>query len=173
MGHPGKKLVFMGAEIGQTSEWNSEGQVEWWLLDYEIHRKFQAFCAALNEFYTREPALYEVDFHWEGFEWIDFHDMENSMIAFIRHAKNSDEYVVFVCNFTPQLHTQYRLGLPESGEFLELFNSDSAAFGGSNMGNGGRVVAEAIQSHGREASAAVTIPPLGVVVLKPARLAMR
>jgi 1,4-alpha-glucan branching enzyme len=168
-GHPGKKLVFMGSEFGQTAEWNSEGQIEWWLLQFDIHKKLQFFCQKLNEFYRSEPALYQVDFHWEGFEWIDFHDMQNSIIAFIRKAHDRQDYLIFICNFTPQPHPAYRLGLPELIEYREVFNSDSGFFGGSNMGNGGRVIAEPIASHGREASAALVIPPLAVIALKPVR----
>ncbi len=168
-GHPGKKLLFMGSEFGQTAEWNSEGEVEWWLLDYEVHRKLQFFCGALNRLYRSEPALCEVDFQWWGFEWIDFHDAENSIIAFVRRAKRREDYLVFVCNFTPKPHLSYRLGMPEAGLHREIFNSDAEMFGGSNMGNGGFVMAEAVPSHGREASANIVIPPLGVVVLKPDR----
>jgi 1,4-alpha-glucan branching enzyme len=167
--HPGKKLVFMGSEFGQTSEWNADGQVEWWLLQFDVHKKLQLYCKRLNELYRSEPALYQVDFHWEGFEWIDFHDMHNSVIAFIRKAKDHSDYLIFICNFTPQPHPAYRLGLPELIEYREIFNSDSELFGGSNMGNGGRVIAEAVPSHGREASAQVVIPPLGIVALKPVR----
>jgi 1,4-alpha-glucan branching enzyme len=170
-GHPGKKLVFMGSEIGDTFEWNSENQLNWWLLDHEVHRKFQGFSRALNELYKREPALYEVDFHWEGFEWIDFHDFQNSIIAFIRRAKNRDDYLVFVCNFTPTPQTRYRIGLPSAGEYHEIFNSDAELFGGSNMGNCGRLIAEPTASHGKPASAELVIPPLGVIVLKPERTA--
>jgi 1,4-alpha-glucan branching enzyme len=168
-GHPGKKLLFMGSEWGQTSEWYSEGQAEWWLLQFDVHRKLQRYAKALNELYSSEPALYEVDFHWEGFEWIDFHDYENSIIAFIRRAKKKDDYVIFVCNFTPTPHPAYRLGLPELIGYREIFNSDAAIFGGSNMGNGGYIAAQAVPSHGRQASAALVIPPLGVFVLKPDR----
>ena len=166
-GHPGKKLLYMGSEIGQTTEWNSEQQVEWWLLDHAIHRKLQAFCAALNDLYQREPALYEVDFQWWGFEWIDFSDAEHSIVSFVRRAKRREDYLVFICNFTPAPHWNYRLGMPVAGVYREIFNSDAEMFGGSNMGNGGAVHAEAIPSHGRPASASLTIPPLGVVVLKP------
>ncbi len=169
-GHPGKKLVFMGTEIGQTAEWNSEGQVEWWLLDHEIHRRFQTFCAALNGMYRSEPALYEVDFQHTGFEWIDFHDADNSMVSFVRRAKRPEDHLVFVCNFTPQPHKAYRLGFPEAGLYREIFNSDAEMFGGSNMGNGGVVNVEARPSHGRPASAELIIPPLGVVVFKPMRV---
>jgi len=169
-GHPGKKLVFMGTEIGQTAEWNSEGQVEWWLLDHEIHRRFQTFCAALNGMYRSEPALYEVDFQHTGFEWIDFHDADNSIVSFVRRAKRPEDHLVFVCNFTPLPHKAYRLGFPEAGLYREIFNSDAEMFGGSNMGNGGVVNVEARPSHGRPASAELIIPPLGVVVFKPMRM---
>jgi 1,4-alpha-glucan branching enzyme len=169
-GHPGKKLLFMGCEIGQTAEWNSEGQVEWWLLDHEIHRRFQNFNAALNGLYRSEPALYEVDFQHTGFEWIDFHDADNSIVSFVRRAKRPEDYLVFVCNFTPMPHKAYRLGFPEAGLHREIFNSDAEMFGGSNMGNGGVVNVESKPSHGRSASAELVIPPLGVVVFKPMRV---
>ena len=114
-GHPGKKLLFMGCEFGQTAEWNSEGQIEWWLLEFAPHQKLKTFCAALNQVYRSQPALYEVDFQGWGFEWIDFHDADNSIVAFIRRAKRPEDFVVVVCNFTPQPHLQYRLGFPEAG----------------------------------------------------------
>ncbi len=169
-GHPGKKLLFMGSEIGQTAEWNSESQVEWWLLDHEIHRRFQNFNAALNALYRAEPALYEIDFNYTGFEWIDFHDADHSIVSFIRRAKRPEDYLVFVCNFTPTPQKGYRVGFPEAGMHREIFNSDAEMFGGSNMGNGGYVNVEAQPSHGRPASAEVIMPPLGVVVFKPMRV---
>jgi 1,4-alpha-glucan branching enzyme len=168
-GHPGKKLLFMGSEFGQTAEWNSEGQLEWWLLDFEAHRKFQAFNAALNQLYTSEPALYEVDFQYWGFEWIDFHDAQNSVISFVRRAKRRDDHLIVVCNFTPSPHPAYRIGFPEEGAYREIFNSDSEMFGGSNIGNGGYIYAQGTPSHGRPASANVVIPPLGVLIFKPSR----
>ncbi len=167
--HPGKKLLFMGCEIGQTAEWNSEADLQWWLLQFDVHKKFQTFCAALNEVYKSQPALYEIDFQGWGFEWIDFHDSQNSVISFIRYGHRREDFVVVVCNFTPQPHPGYRIGVPEPGDYLELFNSDAEMFGGSNMGNGGRIRAEAKPSHGRPASMSVIIPPLGVLILKPAR----
>jgi len=167
--HPGKKLLFMGSEIGQTNEWDHNNQVDWWLLDYEIHRRFQSYNQALNHLYQQEPALWEVDFQYQGFEWIDLHDVEHSVISFVRRGKRSEDYLVIVCNFTPQPHWNYRIGFPEPGLHLEVFNSDAEAFGGSNMGNGGAVTAEAVPVHHRAASASLTLPPLGVVVFKPAR----
>ncbi len=168
-GHPGKKLLFMGAEFGQTSEWNSEADLQWWLLQFPVHQGMHRFTAALNALYQSEPALYEVDFQSWGFEWIDFHDTDNSIVSFVRRAKRKDDYLVFVCNFTPTAHHRYRLGIPEAGGHREVFNSDAAMFGGSNMGNGGYIEAVPTGSHGRPASAALTIPPLGVIVLKPTR----
>ncbi|MDQ2711064.1 MAG: 1,4-alpha-glucan branching protein GlgB [Acidobacteriota bacterium] len=168
-GHPGKKLVFMGVEFGQTAEWNSEGQLEWWLLQFPVHQKLKTYCRALNELYRSEPALYEIDFQGPGFEWIDFHDADHSVISFIRYAKQRKDYVVFVCNFTPTPHYHYKIGFPEPGLYREIFNSDSEIFGGTNLGNGGALRAENISSHGRPASASVVIPPLGVIVFKPAR----
>ncbi|MBV8832944.1 MAG: 1,4-alpha-glucan branching protein GlgB [Acidobacteriaceae bacterium] len=168
-GHPGKKLLFMGCEIGQTREWNSEGQLEWWLMQFPIHQKLQTFCGALNELYRREPALYEVDFTYQGFEWIDFHDTENSIVSFVRRAKRRDDFIVVVCNFTPAPHLRYRIGLPEACGYREIFNSDADIFGGSNLGNGGYVHAEQTPSHGRPASVELVIPPLGAIMLKPDR----
>jgi 1,4-alpha-glucan branching enzyme len=168
-GHPGKKLLFMGCEFGQTAEWNSEGQIEWWLLQFDIHRKLRAYCIALNALYGKEPALWQVDFQGWGFEWIDFHDGDNSIVSFVRRAKRREDYVIFVCNFTPQPHMKYRIGFPEPGVHHEILNSDAEAFGGSNMGNGGAVNAVEVPSHGRPASAEIVIPPLATVVFKPAR----
>ncbi len=168
-GHPGKKLLFMGAEFGQTSEWNSESQLAWWLLQFPLHEKLKAFCGALNRVYRSEPALYQVDFNYKGFEWIDFHDADNSIVVFVRRGINPADYVVLACNFTPTPQLQYRIGFPEPGMHREIFNSDSDMFGGSNLGNGGAVYAEGVPSHGRPASASIVLPPLGVVMFKPER----
>ena len=141
----------------------------WWLLQFPVHQKLKTFCAAINQLYRSEPAMYEIDFQYKGFEWIDFHDADNSIVVFVRRAKRSDDYLVFACNFTPQPHFNYRLGFPEAGLHREIFNSDAEIFGGSNLGNGGAVKALKTPSHGRPASAEIIIPPLGVVVFKPAR----
>lgn len=166
--HPGKKLLFMGAEIGQGGEWNYESQLDWWLLDYEIHRQFQEFNAALNKLYKQEPALYEVDFQYQGFEWLDIHDWRNSMVSFIRRAKRPDDHLVVICNFTPQPHQNYRIGIPEAGEYQEIFNSDWKAFGGSGVAND-YINAVSSPSHNQPASVELTIPPLAVMILKPKR----
>ncbi len=168
-GHPGKKLLFMGSEFGQTAEWNSESQLEWWLLQFPVHEKLRAFCSAINRLYRSEPALYQIDFQPKGFEWIDFHDADNSIVVFVRRAQRPEDHVVVACNFTPTPHPKYRIGFPEAGVYNEIFNSDSELFGGSNMGNGGAIYAEEKSSHGRAASCEIVLPPLGVVVFKPAR----
>jgi 1,4-alpha-glucan branching enzyme len=166
-GHPGKKLLFMGCEFGQTSEWNHDQQLEWWLLQFPVHHKLQTMVAELNAFYRREPALWEVDDQHAGFEWIDFRDADHSIIIFARFARDREDFLVFCCNFTPQAHHGYTIGLPRAGGYREVFNTDAEMFGGSNLGNAGYVEAVPEAHHGRPASAQITLPPLAVVVLKP------
>jgi 1,4-alpha-glucan branching enzyme len=166
-GHPGKKLLFMGTEFGQTAEWNHDESLPWWLLQFPVHHKLQTMVRELNRLYRAEPALYQVDDDFRGFEWIDFRDAEASVICFARYAQNRENFLVFCCNFTPVPRTGYRIGLPRLCGYREVFNSDAGMFGGSNMGNGGWVQAEDLASHGQPASARVTLPPLSVVVLKP------
>ena len=164
--HPGKKLLFMGSEFGQTSEWNHDSQLEWWLLQFPFHSKLQTMVKELNWLYRREPALFEVDDSYQGFEWIDLQDSESSIITFIRYARNREDFIVFACNFTPVPREGYRIGVPKTGLYRELFNTDSELFGGANVGNAGAVWAEEIPFHGRLASMNVTIPPLAVVAFK-------
>ena len=168
-GHPGKKLLFMGGEFGQWIEWNHDQQLDWLLLDFPVHQQLQQFVGDLNRLYRSEPALYEVDFHYEGFEWIDFHDTDGSAIAFLRRARDSAEHVVVLCNFTPVPRYGYRVGVPEGSFYRELINSDAACYGGSNLGNHGGMWAEPIPWQGRPFSLNLTLPPLGVVFLKPQR----
>jgi len=164
--HPGKKLLFMGTEFGQTGEWNHDTQLEWRLLQYPIHFKLQTMVKELNWLYRREPALFEVDDSYHGFEWIDLQDSESSIITFIRFARNREDFIVFACNFTPVPRQGYRIGVPKAGLYRELFNTDSELFGGANVGNAGAVWADEIAFHGRPASLNVTIPPLAVVAFK-------
>ena len=168
-GHPGKKLLFMGCEIGQWDEWNHDVSVQWDLLQFDNHRKLQNMVRDLNHLYRAQAALYEVDFDYRGFEWIDFHDYEHSVISFIRRAADGRNFIIFCCNFTPVPRTAYRIGVPQPGIYREVFNTDSELYGGSNMGNGGQVKAEATQEHGRPHSIRVTLPPLGVVMFQPPR----
>jgi 1,4-alpha-glucan branching enzyme len=166
-GHPGKKLMFMGVEFGQTWEWNHNESLPWRLLNFSCHRQLQTFVRELNALYRSEPSLYQVDDDFRGFEWIDFHDVESSVISFVRYAQNRDDFIVFVCNFTPVPRLNYRIGVPKAGGYREILNSDAEMFGGSNMGNGGYVAAEPTASHGRPASVSLTLPPLAVIALKP------
>lgn len=165
-GHPGKKLLFMGGEFGQWWEWNSNASLDWHLLEFEPHRKLQAFVKDLNRLYRSEPALYQVDFDWNGFEWIDFHDWEKSIIAFVRKAKDPSDFLLFVCNFTPVPRQGYRIGVPEPGFYREILNSDSTYYWGSDVGNGGGVLAEPTPWQGRPYSISLTLPPLSVLVFK-------
>jgi 1,4-alpha-glucan branching enzyme len=165
--HPGKKLLFMGGEIGQWNEWNHEWQVEWVLLYFDAHRQMQEYVKALNHLYAAQPALYEVDFSWEGFQWIDFHDVDNSIVTFLRRAKNPDDFVLVVSNFTPVPREGYRIGVPREGFYRELLNSDSTYYGGSNMGNGWGVPSQPEPWQGQPHSIVITVPPLAVVFLKP------
>jgi 1,4-alpha-glucan branching enzyme len=168
-GHPGKKLLFMGGEIGEWDEWDHNNGLNWALLRWPPHQRLQQFVKDLNRLYVSEPALYEVDFHYSGFEWIDFHDSDNSIISFLRRAKNPNEFVVFVCNFTPVVREGYRIGVPTPGFYAELLNSDAAVYGGQNIGNRGGLPAEDFAWQGRPHSLQLTVPPFAVVVLKPRR----
>ncbi|MGE5644353.1 MAG: 1,4-alpha-glucan branching protein GlgB [Acidobacteriota bacterium] len=165
-GHPGKKLLFMGSEIGQYEEWDYNSSVRWDLLQYDFHRKLQSTAAELNRLYREQPALHQVDFHWSGFEWVDFHDVDNSIIAFIRRAQDPNDFLLFCCNFTPVPREQYRFGVPAPGFYAEMFNTDSELFGGSNLGNAPGVESEQVNAHGRDQSICITLPPLAVVVFK-------
>lgn len=165
--HPGKKLLFMGGEFGQWREWNCHESLDWHLLAYDSHRQLQRLVQDLNRVYRSEPALYEVDFSWEGFEWIDFHDSEQSIVSFIRKAQDPDDFIVAAFNFTPVPREGYRIGVPRPGYYREIFNSDAAIYGGANVGNAGGVPAEELPWQGRPCSVLLTLPPLGAVYLKP------
>ena len=164
--HPGKKLLFMGQDIGQREEWNHDLGVRWELLEFEPHRKLQALMRELNRLYRANPALYQVDFHYSGFEWVDFHDVNSSIIAFLRRAEDPKDFILVCCNFTPVPRQGYQFGVPEEGFYEEILNTDSELFGGTNMGNGGFVSSQATPMHNRQHSIAVTLPPLSVVAFR-------
>ncbi len=164
--HPGKKTMFMSMELGQWSEWNVGTDIEWHLLQYERHEKLGKFFTDLNNLYKKEPALYNQDFDKKGFEWIDCNDNRHSIVSFIRRSKDLEDFVVVVCNFTPQPHSHYRIGVPESGFYTELFNSDARPYGGSNMGNLGGKWTVDWWFHNRPYSLDLCLPPLGVLILK-------
>ena len=166
-GHPGKKLTFMGSEFGQWHEWNHAESIDWHLLEGEPHhRQLQEYVKDLNHLYRSEPALYEVDYNWEGFQWIDFSDTQQSLISFVRRGKSNDEALVFVCNFTPVPRQEYRIGVPLLGFYQELLNSDSEHYGGSNIGNHGGVHAQEVSHHNQPYSIVIEFPPLAAVVFK-------
>ncbi|MBR0447692.1 MAG: alpha amylase C-terminal domain-containing protein, partial [Clostridia bacterium] len=167
MTHPGKKLLFMGSEFGQFKEWDYQSGLDWLLLDYEAHRMMKHYVRTLNHLYRQTPALWEDDFSWEGFQWIAADDNASSVISFRRIDKKGNE-VVTVCNFTPVQRENYRIGLPVYGEWAELFNSDLQEFGGSNVSNG-LIKTDPEPMHGFDQSAAPTLPPLSVLVLKKKR----
>ncbi len=164
--HPGKKLMFMGQDIGQWNEWNHDTQLDWSLLNYPAHRQLLDWVCDLNRTYRSEPSMYEVDGSWEGFQWIDFNDSERSLLSFERIARDGRERLVFLLNFTPSVHEGYRLGVPAAGRYRELLNSDAESYGGSGVGNYGGVQSEDVPWHDRPASVVLRVPPLGMLVLK-------
>jgi 1,4-alpha-glucan branching enzyme len=166
-GHPGKKLLFMGAEIGQWNEWNFDKSLDWHLLGSEPHQKLKQYVSDLNTMYRSEPALHELDYDWRGFEWVDFRDADNSVIAFLRKSSKQDDFVLVILNLTPIPRLDYRIGVPREGFYRELMNSDSLHYWGSNMGNSGGIHTERIKSHGGDYSLKLTLPPLSCLMLKP------
>ncbi|MBM3814128.1 MAG: 1,4-alpha-glucan branching protein GlgB [Acidimicrobiia bacterium] len=165
-GHPGKKLLFMGSELGQYEEWSVDASLRWDLLQYGYHRKLQALNRELNRFYRAHPCLYEVDYHYSGFDWVDFHDVEASVISFLRWSADRKQCLLFVCNFTPVPRYRYRIGVPSAGMYREAFNTDAEMFGGSNVGNAGAVSADPVAHHNQPARIEITLPPLAVVVFE-------
>jgi 1,4-alpha-glucan branching enzyme len=163
--HPGTKLNFMGAELGQAREWNHDSSLDWHLLDYHLHKGLNTLVKDLNHFYRDEPALYELQFEEGGFEWIDGSDRSNSVITFLRKDKAGKQLLV-VCNFTPVVRSSYRIGVPEEGLYEEVFNSDKQEYGGSNVRNEGDLSAEYFHYQWKDYSLQITLPPLGLVVLR-------
>ena len=166
--HPGKKLVFMGTEIGQFDEWNHEEAIQWDLLEFEKHKKLRTFFKELNKFYLDCKPLYELDTVWKGFDWIHHDDYTNSVIAFKRTDKNGDE-IVSVCNFQPIRRDEYCIGVPKYGLYDEVFNSDEERFGGSGVVNGNNIKTEVMKIHGFDQGLSRTLPPLSVIYLRCAK----
>jgi len=165
---PGKKLLFMGGEFGQSAEWNANGQLDWWLLDAgPYHRGLQKFVEDLNKFYTASPGLWQSDYDHGGFYWIDCADRESSVLSFIRQNSDGANPLAVILNLTPVPREKYRLGLPRAGRWREVLNSDAAHYGGSNRGNLGGVTAGNIPGHGQPHSAEFSLPPLGVIAFQP------
>ena len=165
--HPGKKLLFMGSEFGQWTEWQDGGQLEWHLTQYDPHFKLRDLVRDLNGLFKHEAALHECDFDGAGFEWIDLHDSQQSVLSYIRKAKEPKNFVVVVVNFTPVPRENYRVGVPQPGFYKEVFNSDSEIYGGSNLGNGGGVHTDSISWMGKTHSLNLALPPLSALIFKP------
>ncbi len=171
--HPGTKLLFMGGEFGQTSEWSIERGLEWWLLEYGFHQGVQAWVRDLNHFYRQNPALYEKQFQHDGFEWIELADWENSVLTFIRKGIDPDDVLVVACNFTPVQREHYKIGVPKSGNWQEVLNSDDLKYGGSGIGNEKALKTKKESQHGREYALEFTLPPLATVVFQPVKAATK
>jgi len=165
--HPGKKLLFMGAEIAQRNEWSHERGLDWHLLDDPHHSGMQSLVRDLNHLYAAEPALYERDCEGEGFAWIDAHDRANSIISYVRYGADRSSFLVIVCNFTPVVHHGFRVGVPHEGHYRQIFNSDSVRYAGSNIGNGGDLIADALPWNAADHSLSLTLPALATLILKP------
>ncbi len=163
--HPGKKLLFMGGEFGQQTEWNHEAELDWSALTRADHAGVQTLVRDLNMLYRRSPALHFNDCHAEGFEWVIADDDDNAVIAFFRRGSGPEQTILAVFNFTPVVRHHYRIGVPVSGRWPEIFNSDAANYGGSNIGNQGSVVTESVGSHAQKQSLSLTLPPLAAVFL--------
>lgn len=167
MAHPGKKLLFMGGEFGQFIEWNFKQGLDWLLLDYPAHKKMQDYVRSLNMLYKKESSFYQLDHTYEGFEWIDHSNYEKSIISFIRKGKDKENYLIFICNFTPIVYYDYRVGVPELISYKEIFNSDNEKFGGSGQTNEEILSAEDKNWNNQKYNIMLKIPPLAISVLKP------
>jgi 1,4-alpha-glucan branching enzyme len=164
--HPGKKLLFMGAELGQWREWSENRSLDWHLLQEPLHAGMQRWMRDLNALYLAEPALWENDFSHTGFQWIDFHDVEQSVLSFVRRGEAPGQELLFVLNFTPIPRRAYHVGVPHAGRWREVLNSDAEVYGGSNVGNGGEVQTVPLAAHGHPQALPLTLPPLGILVLR-------
>jgi 1,4-alpha-glucan branching enzyme len=165
--HPGKKLLFMGCEFAQRAEWNHDRSLDWHLLDAPAHAGVQALVRDLNRFHRDDPALYELDGDARGFRWLQADAADVNVFAFLRFAADGQRHVACVANLSPMPRHGYRVGLPRAGAYAEVLNTDAREYGGSGVGNHGRVVAEETGADGQPASALLTLPPLGVVWLAP------
>ena len=164
IGHPGKKLLFMGQEYGQIDEWNENASLEWNLLEYPLHKNMQTYVKALNKLYLEHPALYEQDYSPEGFEWINCSYQKESMVMFLRRSKDKKETLLFVCNFDTVDHEKFRVGVPFAGKYKEILNSDSKEFGGNGLGNSRVKTAKKMEWDERDYSIEMHIPPMSCLV---------
>ena len=167
--HPGKKLLFMGCEFGQEREWNHDVSLDWHLLEDEKHKGAQSLVRDLNRVYRDEKALHALDCDPHGFEWVDGADDERSIFAFLRKADSGTRPALVISNMTPVVREEYHIGLPEGGDWVELLNTDDAAYGGSGVVNTGKLKSRQEECHGRSVSLSLRLPPLATVILVPDR----
>ncbi len=165
--HPGKKLLFMGGEFGQFIEWKFDSSLDWFLLDYPMHKAMQDYVTELNLFYKKESSLWELDHNYTGFQWIDHQNYEQSIISFMRLGKKEKDFIIIICNFTPAVYHSYKIGVPNFIHYKEVFNSDSEAYGGSNQLNEGIIKPEIENWHSQPYHIEITIPPLATIFIKP------
>ncbi len=170
-GHPGKKLLFMGNEFGQFIEWNFKQGLDWHLLGYDMHRQLKDYVRDLNKLYTSEKAFYELDTVYDGFEWLDCNDSDHSVVSFVRKTDRLEDTLLFVCNFTPVVYSNYKIGVQYEAFYKEILNSDSETYGGSNVGNMGGVYVEHTEYHNRPYTLKIQVPPLAMLVFKPEQYA--
>ena len=163
--HPGTKLLFMGSEFAQSSEWNHDKSLDWHLLAYNYHQGIKQLIKDLNHFYKSEPALYQYQFEQRGFQWVDYADRDNSVMVYQRKSEVKEELLIVICNFTPQTHHHYRIGVPYRGQWKEAFNSDQTKYGGSGVVNHGLLNTAPVKYQGYDYSLSLTLPPLGISVL--------
>lgn len=164
--HPGKKLLFMGSEFGQFAEWSEEQSLDWHLLQFQYHQKIHTYVQELNHFYQQERALWEQDHSWDGFQWIDPNNQLHNVITFLRRGFHSSDTLMVVCNFSPLVHEDYRIGVPHLIRYREVFNSDEEKYGGSGQKNREELWAQDTPWHNRPFSLSLRVPPLGIVILK-------
>ena len=164
--HPGKKLLFMGNDFAQFIEWNYRQSLDWHLLEFDYHKKINNYVRDLNHLYRTQKSLYEIDFSYEGFEWIDCNDNTQSVVCFIRKAIDHEDFLIIVCNFTPMVYNNYRIGLPKAGHYSEIFNSDDLKYGGSGVCHANGLFSEDFYFHNRPYSSTLDIPPLAISIFK-------
>ena len=167
IGHPGKKLIFMGCEFAQFIEWREYEELEWKLIEeFEMHKKTLEFVKSINKFYIDNPSLWELDYNPNGFKWIDADNCNQSVFSFIRRGKKEDDILIFICNFTPVVYYDFRLGVPINGEYIEVFNTDNEHFGGSNQINENIILSEQIEYHNSPYSICIKVPPMAASIYK-------
>jgi 1,4-alpha-glucan branching enzyme len=166
-GHPGKKLLFMGDDFGQWSEWNHESSLDWHLLHYPLHAGLSRWVRDINTLYRGQSALHELDFNAAGFEWVDCKNSQRSIISFLRHGRRAEDQILFACNFTPVVRENYRVGVSLEGNWKEVLNSDAPLYGGGGQGNFGGLSSSPLPIHGRPLSLNMRLTPLGIVAFQP------